>query len=169
MSPNIIWSKNHPKDYEKYAAKENKILFTLERIGEATVSALCLIFIDFNTRITAWSAVLALAFALMILYEIYWIRYFKSEKTIADMYSSILGVPIAGAALPVTAFFSTFTDASALDSLAQELFKAVNKTERFICSEKSDENTPQHNELAVKLLKEKNNYYSTYPEAVKIL
>ena len=103
--PNIIWSKNQPKDYEKYAAKENKVLLTLERIGEALVSTLCLIFSDFNIRISRWSAFLAAAFALMILYEVYWVRYFKSEKTMADMYSSILGIPVAGATLPVLAFF----------------------------------------------------------------
>ena len=103
--PNIIWSKNQPKDYEKYAPKENRILLTLERIGEALVSTLCLIFSDFNIRISGWSAFLVMAFAIMILYEIYWIRYFTSEKTMADMYSSILGIPVAGATLPVLAFF----------------------------------------------------------------
>ena len=40
----------------------------------------------------------------MLLYEIYWIRYFKSNKTMKDMYSSILGIPVAGATLPVLAF-----------------------------------------------------------------
>lgn len=103
--PNIIWSKNQPKDYEKYAPKENRILLTLERIGEALVSTLCLIFSDFIIRISRWSAFLVMAFAIMILYEIYWIRYFTSEKTMADMYSSILGIPVAGATLPVLAFF----------------------------------------------------------------
>ena len=103
--PNIIWSKNQPKDYEKYAPKENRILLTLERIGEVLVSTLCLIFSDFNIRISRWSAFLVVAFAIMILYEIYWIRYFTSEKTMADMYSSILGIPVAGATLPVLAFF----------------------------------------------------------------
>lgn len=62
---------------------------------------------------------------------------------------------------------STYDDAAALDGLAEELFKAVNKSERFICSEKENENTPEQNELAVKLLKEKNEYYSTHPEAMK--
>ena len=103
--PNIIWSKNQPKDYEKYAPKENRILLNLERIGEVLVSTLCLIFSDFNIRISRWSAFLVVAFAIMILYEIYWIRYFTSEKTMADMYSSILGIPVAGATLPVLAFF----------------------------------------------------------------
>ena len=41
----------------------------------------------------------------MGLYEIYWLRYFKSQKTMADFYSSLLGIPVAGATLPVLAFF----------------------------------------------------------------
>lgn len=36
--PNIIWTKNKPKDYEQYALKENKILQVLEKIGEVLVS-----------------------------------------------------------------------------------------------------------------------------------
>jgi hypothetical protein len=61
----------------------------------------------------------------------------------------------------------TLTEPEALDKLAEELFRAVNKSERFICSDKADENSPVQNELAVKLLAEKNEYYSTHPEAVK--
>lgn len=44
------------------------------------------------------------AFLLMVLYEVYWIRYFRSEKTMKDFYSSLLGIPVAGATLPVLAF-----------------------------------------------------------------
>ncbi len=40
----------------------------------------------------------------MVLYEVFWIRYFRSEKTMKDFYSSILGIPVAGATLPVLAF-----------------------------------------------------------------
>ncbi len=106
FTPNIIWSKNQPKDYEKYAAQENKVLLMLERIGEALVSTLCLIFSDFNIgSVSPWSIVLLASFLMMLLYEIYWIRYFKSEKTMQDMYSGILGIPVAGATLPVLAFF----------------------------------------------------------------
>lgn len=105
MVPNLIWAKNQPKDYEKYAANENKLLLGLERTGEVLVSGMALIFRDLNLRAwTSWSWWLVGAFLLMILYEIYWIRYFKSEKTMKDMYSSILGVPVAGATLPVAAF-----------------------------------------------------------------
>ncbi|MBP3250908.1 MAG: hypothetical protein J6M48_11225 [Ruminococcus sp.] len=105
MVPNLIWAKNQPKDYEKYAANENKLLLGLERTGEVLVSGMALIFRDLNLRSwTSWSWWLVGAFLLMILYEIYWIRYFKSENTMKDMYSSILGVPVAGATLPVAAF-----------------------------------------------------------------
>lgn len=104
--PNIIWSKNIPKDYDKYVKNENKILQILERIGEASSSFLVLIFKDFNIEhISFWSIILLLAFLLMILYELYWIRYFKSKKTMKDMYSSIIGIPVAGATLPVFAIF----------------------------------------------------------------
>ena len=105
MIPNIIWSKNQPKDYEKYAKNENKVLLALERIGEVGNTCLALIFTDFNINcISSWSIILLIAFLLMILYEIYWIRYFKSNKTMKDMYSSILGIPVAGATLPVLSF-----------------------------------------------------------------
>ena len=105
MLPNIIWTKNQPKDYEKYAQNENKVLLAFERIGEVLVSCLALIFSDFNLRPwSPWSWWLVASFALMILYEVYWIRYFRSEKTMKDFYSSILGIPEAGATLPVLAF-----------------------------------------------------------------
>ena len=103
--PNIIWSKNLPKDYEKYAKNENKVLLTLERIGEVLVTVVAVIFKDFNiNNISYWSILLLVSFLSMVLYEIYWIRYFKSNKTMKDMYSSILGIPVAGATLPVLSF-----------------------------------------------------------------
>ena len=105
MTPNLIWAKNLPKDYEKFAANENKVLLTLERTGEVLSSCIVLIFTDFNLRPwTCWSWFLVVSFALMVLYEIFWIRYFRSEKTMKDFYSSILGIPVAGATLPVLAF-----------------------------------------------------------------
>lgn len=103
--PNLFWTKNQPKEYDKYVGNENKILLMFERIGQALVSALCLIFSDFNFgTITPRSIFLLMAFTLMILYEVYWIRYFRSDKTMADFYSSLLGIPVAGATLPVAAF-----------------------------------------------------------------
>ncbi|MBR3720990.1 MAG: hypothetical protein IKN09_04560, partial [Clostridia bacterium] len=77
----------------------------IERIGEVGNTCLALIFTDFNINtISEWSIILLIAFLLMVLYEIYWVRYFKSNKTMKDMYSSILGIPVAGATLPVLSF-----------------------------------------------------------------
>ena len=105
MVPNLIWTKHQPKNYEKYVGNENKILLALERAGEVLVTCIALIFSGFNIRAwTGWSWWLVGAFALMILYEVFWIRYFKSPKNMQDFYSGILGIPLAGATLPVAAF-----------------------------------------------------------------
>lgn len=102
--PNILWTKHKPKDYDKYSKKESKLLLALERIGEVLVSGLVLIFSDFNVQgFNPWLVWLIAAFALMVLYEVFWLRYFRSEQTMKDFYSSLLGVPVPGATLPVVA------------------------------------------------------------------
>jgi len=104
--PNLIWTRNKPKNYEKYVQKENKVLFAFERIGQVLVTCTALIFSDFNLKPWSnWSWWLVAAFVLMLLYELSWIRYFRSEKMMQDFYSSFLGVPVALATLPVLAFF----------------------------------------------------------------
>jgi len=106
LLPNFLWMKNKPKDYESYVQNENGVLLALERAGEVSVSCLALIFTDFNIKPwSGWSWWLVLSFLWMVLYEVYWIRYFRSEKTMKDFYSSLLGVPVAGATLPVAGFF----------------------------------------------------------------
>ena len=103
--PNIIWSKNKPKNYHKFVKNENQVLLLFERIGEILVTCISLIFSDFNiNQISSWTMILLLAFVLMILYEIYWLRYFRSQQTMKDLYASLLGIPVAGATLPVMAF-----------------------------------------------------------------
>lgn len=105
LIPNLFWAKNKPKNYEKYVINESRVFLCFERIGEVAVSCLALIFSDFNpTRFSAWESLLLAAGVLMILYEIYWVRYFRSAKTMRDFYSSLLGIPVAGATLPVAAF-----------------------------------------------------------------
>ena len=46
--PNLFWTKNQPKDYEKYVHNESKILLLFERVGEVLV--LSLIHISEPTR-----------------------------------------------------------------------------------------------------------------------
>ena len=106
MVPNIIWTERKPADYDRYARNENRILLTLERIGEALVCAAALVFADFNLRAwSPWSIWLVLSFLLMLLYEMFWIRYFRSGRTMGDFYRTFFGFPVAGASLPVAAFF----------------------------------------------------------------
>lgn len=103
--PNLIWTKNMPRDYEKYVKNEKKPLVILEKAGQVLVTCVSLIFSDFNIKsVSLWSLWLLSAFLLMVLYEIYWIRYFKSNKTMKDFYRDLLGIPVAGAVLPVAAF-----------------------------------------------------------------
>ena len=104
--PNYIWTRNKPQDYEKYTTADNKVLIALERFGQFVVTPVALIFSDFNYKgWNFWLSVLLVSLLCMILYEISWIRYFKSEKTMKDFYKGILGIPTAGATLPVVAFF----------------------------------------------------------------
>ena len=79
--PNVIWTKFQPKDYDRYVKNENKVLLILERTGEILVCCLVLIFSDFNVRgCSFWNLWLAGALAAMLLYEAFWIRYFRSGK-----------------------------------------------------------------------------------------
>lgn len=103
--PNIIWTKNQPENYEQYVQNENKFLQIMEKIGEALVCCCVLIFSDFNIRLYSMRCIwLLISFMLMLLYEVYWIRYFRSEQKMSDFYRSICGIPVAGATLPVCAF-----------------------------------------------------------------
>ena len=75
--PNIIWAKNQPRDYEKYAENESRVLQLIERTGEVLCTCVVIISaVDIRFH-SVWSIWLLVSFLLMILYEIYWIRYFK--------------------------------------------------------------------------------------------
>lgn len=105
FAPNLFWTKHKPKDYDNYVKNENKVLRIVENIGQVLVTCIVLIFKDFNVKFDSiWTIWLLLSFVLMLLYELNWLRYFKSEKTVKDFYRSLLGIPVAGATLPVIAF-----------------------------------------------------------------
>lgn len=104
LVPNLLWTKNQPQDYAP--EKENRILLVLERAGQVLVSALSLVLAPLNLQVwTLWSWWLVAAGGLMVLYEVFWLRYFRGGHTLEDFYGNFLGVPVAGAALPVLAFF----------------------------------------------------------------
>ena len=102
--PNMIWIKYQPKLYN--SQNENKVLLVFERVGQVCVTGTALVFSDFNINSwSVWSLWLSVAVVLMIMYECWWIGYFKIKKTLKDFYSSFYGIPVAGATLPVVAFF----------------------------------------------------------------
>ena len=113
MVPNLFWAKGRqPEGYAEAEQKENKILLVFERTGQVLATTSLLVFPALNPLIKRlpegvffkWNLMyLVIAFLLMILYEGYWIRYFRSKKTMKDMYASFAGVPLAGAVLPVLA------------------------------------------------------------------
>ena len=104
--PNFLWTKRQPENYCRYAKNENRVLLAFERVGEVLVTASAVIFADFNPRfpLTLWSLWLLASLVSMLLYEVFWIRYFKSPRTMLDFYRPLLGIPVAGATLPVLAF-----------------------------------------------------------------
>lgn len=103
--PNLYWVKRQPAGYTP--AGENQLLAALERVGEAGVTCCALLFSDFNLRpLSPRSLWLALSFILMVAYECWWVRYFRSGRTLQDFYRPLLGIPVAGATLPVLAFLA---------------------------------------------------------------
>ena len=104
--PNFIWTKHQPKDYDKYVQNENKVLLAFERIGQVVVTTSALIFSNFNPKgWNLWCLVLILSLLNLVVYDLAWVRYFKSEKTMKDFYRGFLGMPLALATYPVVAFF----------------------------------------------------------------
>lgn len=102
--PNIIWARKKPQGYT--SENENKFLLFLERVGEILTTVCVLIFDDFNLHSWSnWTWWLIVAFMLMVMYECWWVRYFRSKQKLSDFYSSFLGIPLAGATLPVISFF----------------------------------------------------------------
>lgn len=102
--PNIIYATD--KSTSKPTLDENKVLVWLERIGQALLTTIVLIFSNFNVQgWSRWTFWLIAAVIFMLMYELWWIRYFRSSKTLTDFYSSYAGIPVAGATLPIIAFF----------------------------------------------------------------
>ena len=102
--PNLFWAGRKPQGYSPEG--ENRVLLAFEKAGQVLTTTCVLIFDDLNFHgWSAWTWWLIGAFVLMGLYELWWIRYFRSKRTLADFYSGLLGIPLAGATLPVLAFF----------------------------------------------------------------
>ena len=102
--PNIIWGRSLPPGYAEISKHENRTLLMLERIGEVATSCAAVIFVCPLGFSLPWLAWLIIAFALMLLYELAWVRYFRGGRVLTDMYTPLGPIPIPLASLPVAAF-----------------------------------------------------------------
>ena len=101
--PNLKWARRRPEGYDP--SGESKVLLVIERVGQVLCTASILLFTDYEPRaLEPWLAWFIASVLLMLLYEAYWVRYFRSEQTIDDFYRPFFGVPAPGATLPVVAF-----------------------------------------------------------------
>lgn len=101
--PNLAWARAKPSDYDP--AGENRTLRVLEGAGQVLTTVTALVFADTNLRAwSPWSWWLVGAVVLMALYEACWVRYFRSDRALADFYRSVVGIPVPLAVLPVAAF-----------------------------------------------------------------
>ncbi len=93
LIPNLLWTKRKPEGYEAHAVREGRRLRLLEMLGEVLVSLFAVVIPQGPWGWRGW-----LLFSLLgiVLYE------FRRMK---DLYSSLLGIPVAGATLPVATFF----------------------------------------------------------------
>lgn len=102
--PNIAWGRNPPAEYEELAGQENRVLLALERIGQVATSCTAVVFVCPKGFSIPWLMWLVAAFALMMIYELAWARYFRSGRQLASMYEPLGHIPIPLASLPVAAF-----------------------------------------------------------------
>lgn len=104
LVPNIAFTRFLPADFGEYSKKERKLLLILERVGEAGMVCLLPIFREHDLQELAPRALLlGAALVLMGLYEVYWLRYIRSDRTMTALYRPLFGIPLPGAVLPVAA------------------------------------------------------------------
>lgn len=99
LVPNLLAAKRLPSGLSALSQNENRILLAFERIGQILLVCCALIFSGGTLR----PVFLIAALLAMLLYELYWVRYLKSGRTMTDFYHPLLFIPLPGAVLPVLA------------------------------------------------------------------
>ena len=101
LCPNLLWARAHTATPDRAAPDENRLLLTLERVGQASTT-IAVLFVPAGpspgpTRL----ACLGASLLAMVLYEVSWLRYFRTDRTDASLYRSLGPVPLPLAILPV--------------------------------------------------------------------
>ena len=102
--PNIRWAKSQPQGYDELSKHESRTLLLLERIGQVTCTCSAVVFVCPLGFSLPWALWLLATFALMLLYEVAWARYFRDGEKLDGMYQPLGPIPVPIASLPVAAF-----------------------------------------------------------------
>lgn len=102
--PNILWARDAPPEFRHLSAAEPTSLVVFERVGQILACVTLLYTKSLQPRgFSAQSVLLVAALVLMILYELFWVRYFTGPRTAETFYRPFGGIPLPGAILPVAA------------------------------------------------------------------
>lgn len=102
LVPNLLWARHQPAGYT--SENEAKIFVLLERAGEISVSITAVLSVSCNPEAGKQTWLLVASLLCMLLYECYWIRYFR-RPCLQTFYNPLLHIPLPGALLPILAFF----------------------------------------------------------------
>lgn len=102
--PNGLWARDQPTGYADIARRENHVLRAFERIGEVACTCTAVAFVCPQGFSFPWVLWLCGALLLMVLYEVAWLRYFRSADRLKAMYQPLGPIPVPIASLPVAAF-----------------------------------------------------------------
>lgn len=101
--PNVRWARSQPTGYEELQSRESRPLLVFERVGQILSTCTAVAFTCPQGYSFPWLILLAAAFALMALYEVAWVRYFRGGGTLVGMYQPLGPIPVPIASLPVAA------------------------------------------------------------------
>jgi hypothetical protein len=102
--PNLLWARVRIRETAPASPKESSPLLALERIGQAGTTMAALVAPRGDSFGAARFIFLGASLFAMILYELSWLRYFRTDRTAARLYRPLGPVPLPLAVLPVLGF-----------------------------------------------------------------
>jgi hypothetical protein len=102
--PNLLWAGRRSRRANPGEPKENALLLTLERVGQAGTTIAALVLPANQTPGPVRLTCLAVSLLAMALYELSWLRYFGGAETTVNLYRSLGPIPMPLATLPVLGF-----------------------------------------------------------------
>ncbi|MEI9938578.1 MAG: hypothetical protein WDO69_15280 [Pseudomonadota bacterium] len=102
--PNALWARLRSPEAAPTSSKENSLLLALERVGQVATTVAALVSPGSEPAGPARLTCLGASLVAMVLYELSWLRYFRTDRTARTLYRSLGPVPLPLAVLPVLGF-----------------------------------------------------------------